>query len=110
MSECILSLSLRRKTRLCFLASPQKVNTSVSAAICTDLQSVLDILERCRGKDFPPSLENTRYPDLIGPILLLLYERMQLGSQTIIYIVWLHRGLALNEVAYQQADIGKLDG
>ena len=89
------------------LAALQKIDTSVSAAIGTDSQSVLNELERYPGKDSPPFLESTRYPALFGPILQLLYQRMQLGSQIIFYKVRAHRGLVINEIADQQADKGQ---
>ena len=88
------------------LAALQKIDISVSAAFGTDSQGVLTELERFRGRDSPPFLESTLYPDLLEPILQLLQMRMESGSQTIFYKVRAHRGLTLNEIADQQADKG----
>ena len=59
-----------------------------------------------RGRDSPPSLESTKYPDLLEPILKLLQLRTHSGSKTIFYKVRAHRGLTLNEIADQQAEKG----
>ena len=42
------------------LAALQKIDTSISAVLGTDSQSVLNYLEHFRGKDSPPFLEITR--------------------------------------------------
>ena len=69
------------------LAAMQKNYISVSAASGTDSQGVLTELERVRGRDSPPSLESTRYPDILEPILKLLQLRTESGSKTIFYEV-----------------------
>ena len=53
-------------------------------------------------------MESIIYPDLLEPILRLLHKHMELGSKTILYNVRAHRGLALNEIADQQADKGHI--
>ena len=72
----------------------------------TDSQGVLTELERSRGRDSPPSIECTLYPDHLAPILKLSQLRTESGSKTIFYKVGAHRGLTLNEIADQQADKG----
>ena len=66
------------------LAALQKNDASISAVRGTDAQSVLNHLEHFRGKDSPPFLEITRYPDLLWLILQLLHERMQLTKSRLI--------------------------
>ena len=88
------------------LAALQKIDTSISVALGTDSQGTLTELERFRGRDSPPSLESTRYPDLLVPILKLLQSCAQSGSKTIFYKVRAHRGLMINETADQQAEKG----
>ena len=78
------------------LAVLQKIDISVSVALGTDSQRVLTKLERFRGRDSPPSLESTLYPDLLEPILKLLQLRTESGSKTIFYKVRAHRGLTLS--------------
>ena len=81
------------------LAALQTIDISVSAAFRTDSQGVLTELEGFGGRDSPPFVESTLYPDLLEPILQLLQMRMESGSQTIFYKVRAHRGLTLNEIA-----------
>ena len=88
------------------LAALQKIDISVYAALGADSQDVLTELERLRGRDSPPSLESTMYPDLLEPILKLLQLRTESGSKTFFYKVRAHRGLTLNEIADQQSDKG----
>ena len=54
------------------LAALQKRDISISVALWTDSQGALTELERFRGRDSPPSLESTKYPDLLEPILKIL--------------------------------------
>ena len=72
----------------------------------TDSQSTLDVLARFQGRDSPPFIETSPYPDLLELILRLLHTRMELGSKNIFYKVRAHRGFTINEIADQQADIG----
>ena len=88
------------------LAALQKIDPSISAAIGTDSKSILDVLARFQGRDSPPFIETSRYPDLLAPILQLLHTRWQQGSRTIFYKVRAHRGFLLNELADKQADEG----
>ena len=67
------------------LAALQTIEPSISAAIGTDPQSTLDVLTRFQGRESPPFIESSRYPDLLEPILRLLHTRMELGSKTIFY-------------------------
>ena len=46
------------------LAALQKLDTSISVTLGTDSQGALTELERFRGRDSPPYLKSTKYPDL----------------------------------------------
>ena len=99
-------LATARAEMAAILASLQAVSRTTSVAIGTDAESVLDILNHFRGKDSPPFLESMPNADLLGPILDIINDRMGNDAQTIFYKVRAHRGLALNEAADQQAELG----